>query len=56
MWRLLKNGYNAGKRPSGHIVSDKWQQDLGGAIPKNLLRASNKTPRIDMIGAWPNNL
>lgn len=41
MKQLLKNGYNNGKRPSGHIVSDKWQQDLGGAIPKNLLTISN---------------
>lgn len=41
MQRLLKRGYNAGKRPSGHIVSDKWQRDLGGAIPKNLLSISN---------------
>jgi DNA modification methylase len=41
MKRLLRNGYNAGKRPSGHFVSDKWQKDLGGAIPKNLLSISN---------------
>lgn len=41
MKRLLKSGYNAGKRPSGHTVSDKWQKDLGGAIPKNLLSISN---------------
>jgi DNA modification methylase len=41
MKRLLEHGYNKGKRPSGHIVSDKWQTDLGGAIPKNLLAISN---------------
>jgi len=41
MKRLLKNGYNKGRRPSGHVVSDKWQQDHGGAIPKNLLAISN---------------
>ena len=41
MIRLLKKGYNKGKRPSGHIVSEKWQKDQGGAIPKNLLSISN---------------
>jgi len=41
MQKLLKNGYNSGKRPSGHVVSKKWQPDLGGAIPKNLLSISN---------------
>jgi len=41
MKRLIKKGYNKGKRPSGHIISEKWQQDLGGAIPKNLLQISN---------------
>jgi site-specific DNA-methyltransferase (cytosine-N4-specific) len=41
MKRLLKKGYNRGRRPSGHVVSGEWQKDLGGAIPKNLLRISN---------------
>jgi DNA modification methylase len=41
MKRLLKRGYNKGRRPSGHVVSNKWQRDHGGAIPKNLLRISN---------------
>jgi DNA modification methylase len=41
MKRLLKKGYNKGRRPSGYIVSDKWQKDHGGAIPKNLLAMSN---------------
>ena len=41
MERLLRNGYNAGMRPSGHKVSDQWQKDSGGAIPKNLLSISN---------------
>jgi DNA modification methylase len=47
MQRLLINGYNTGRRPSGHLVSDKWQQDQGGAIPKNLLEISN-TASSDM--------
>ena len=41
MKRLLKNGYNSGQRPSGHLVSKKWKKDQGGAIPKNLLSFSN---------------
>lgn len=41
MKRLIVKGYNKGKRPSGHVVSDKWQKDLGGAIPKNLIQISN---------------
>jgi site-specific DNA-methyltransferase (cytosine-N4-specific) len=41
MKRLLKKGYNKGPRPSGYVVSDKWQRDHGGAIPKNLLAISN---------------
>lgn len=38
---LLVNGYNAGLRPSGHIVSEKWGRDHGGAIPPNIIEASN---------------
>lgn len=41
MKRLLRKGYNRGRRPSGHVVSDKWQTDHGGSIPKNLLDPSN---------------
>lgn len=41
MKRLLKKGYNRGKRPSGHVASDKWGVDNGGAISKNLLAISN---------------
>jgi len=38
---LLAKGYNAGPRPSGHVVSAKWGQDHGGAIPPNIIEASN---------------
>jgi len=41
MQQLLKRGYNAGPRPSGHNISLKFQQDLGGAIPPNLLAFAN---------------
>jgi DNA modification methylase len=36
MRKLLENGYNRGKRPSGHVAK-KFERDNGGAIPPNLL-------------------
>jgi site-specific DNA-methyltransferase (cytosine-N4-specific) len=41
MENLLKKGYNAGPRPSGHVVSHKWGQNHGGAIPSNIIEVSN---------------
>lgn len=41
MKQLLKNGYKAKIRPSGHDISDKFQQDNQGAIPPNLLEIAN---------------
>lgn len=41
MRALLKNGYNAGLRPSGHKISNKFQVNHGGAIPPNLIMLSN---------------
>ena len=38
---LLKNGYKAKLRPSGHDISDKFSRDNGGAIPPNLLELAN---------------
>lgn len=38
---LLKNGYKAKLRPSGHDISDKFSKDNGGAIPPNLLELAN---------------
>ena len=40
MLKLLKNGYNGGKRPSGH-VANKFESDNGGAIPPNLIEAAH---------------
>lgn len=34
---LLKNGYKAKIRPSGHDIYTKFQQDRGGAIPPNII-------------------
>jgi len=41
MHDLLKNGYKAKLRPSGHAISEKFQSDNGGAIPPNLIAIPN---------------
>ncbi|MCX5729633.1 MAG: site-specific DNA-methyltransferase [Nitrospirae bacterium] len=41
MQNLLKHGYKAKLRPSGHDISDKFQRDNGGAIPPNLIALAN---------------
>lgn len=41
MQNLLKNGYKAKLRPSGHDISDKFSRNNGGAIPPNLLELAN---------------
>ena len=38
---LLKNGYKAKQRPSGHDISDKFSIDNQAAIPPNLLAIPN---------------
>lgn len=41
MQQLLKNGYRAKLRPSGHDISANFSKDNGGAIPSNLLQIAN---------------
>lgn len=41
MMALIKNGYKAKLRPSGHDISTKFQVDNGGAIPANFLTLAN---------------
>lgn len=41
MKKLLKEGYIAKPRPSGHIISKKFSVDNGGAVPPNLLAVAN---------------
>jgi DNA modification methylase len=41
MRSLLRNGYQSGTRPSGHVISDRFGTDNGGAIPPNLLALAN---------------
>ena len=38
---LLKNGYNAKLRPSGHDISEKFSIDNGASIPPNLIAIAN---------------
>jgi len=38
---LLKNGYKAKLRPSGHDISDKFNTNNGAAIPPNLIAVPN---------------
>ncbi len=38
---LLKNGYKAKLRPSGHDISKKFNIDNGGSVPPNLLAIAN---------------
>ena len=38
---LLRNGYKAMKRPSGHDISEKFSRDNGAAIPPNLIAVPN---------------
>lgn len=41
MKRLIKNGYRAKQRPSGHNITDKFGRDQGGSIPPNILIFGN---------------
>ena len=41
MKQLLKSGYKAKTRPSGHEISENFNRDNGGSIPPNLLQIAN---------------
>jgi DNA modification methylase len=43
MERLLKKGYRAKERPSGHKITQKFKRDRGGAIPSNLIECGNNS-------------
>lgn len=49
MQRLLRRGYRAKKRPSGHNITAKFLQDRGGAIPSNLLERGNNESNSEYI-------
>ena len=48
MLRLLKRGYRAKQRPSGHIITDKFK-DRGGSIPPNVIVRGNNESNSDYI-------
>ncbi len=48
MERLIKKGYRAKQRPSGHHITEKWGRDQGGAICSNLIIQGNN----DSNGAY----
>ena len=41
MKNLLKKGYRAKTRPSGHVISEKFAKNNGGSVPPNLLAVAN---------------
>lgn len=41
MKSLIKNGYQAKTRPSGHVISTNFRKDNGGSVPPNLLAIAN---------------
>ena len=41
MRSLLRNGYRANKRPSGHDISTKFARDNGASIPPNLIAVAH---------------
>ena len=49
MKSLLKNGYKAQKRPSGHEITTKFSKDNGGAIPPNILELGNNESNSEYI-------
>jgi len=51
MKRLLRRGYRPKQRPSGHIITAKFGNDHGGAIPSNLIERGNNESNSDYIRA-----
>jgi DNA modification methylase len=51
MKRLLKKGYKPKQRPSGHVITAKFGNDHGGAIPSSLIERGNNESNSDYIRA-----
>lgn len=51
MKRLLKRGYKPKRRPSGHIITGKFGNDQGGAIPSSLIERGNNESNSEYIRA-----
>jgi len=51
MERLIKRGYRAKLRPSGHNITHKFRTHRGGAIPSNLIERGNNESNSEYIAA-----
>ncbi len=51
MERLIKRGYKAKVRPSGHNITNKFQADRGGAIPSNVVERGNNESNSEYFKA-----
>lgn len=51
MQRLIKKGYRAKVRPSGHNITHKFQANRGGAIPANVIERGNNESNSEYIKA-----
>jgi site-specific DNA-methyltransferase (cytosine-N4-specific) len=51
MERLIKRGYRAKVRPSGHNITGKFQNHRGGAIPSNVIERGNNESNSEYIQA-----
>lgn len=49
MKSLLRNGYKAKRRPSGHDIGTKFSQDNGGAVPSNVLGIEQGTEPTNLL-------
>ena len=47
MKRLIARGYRAKDRPSGYKITHKFQRDLGGSIPSNVIQ--HALPGLDAV-------
>ena len=51
MRRLIKNGFRAKTRPSGHVITPKFGRDRGGSIASNLIERGNNESNSEYIKA-----
>jgi len=51
MKRLIRNGFRAKSRPSGHVITPKFGRDRGGSIPASLIERGNNESNSEYIRA-----
>lgn len=51
MQTLFRNGYNAGLRPSGHVISNAFNRNHGGAIRPNIIVTPNTDSNSQYLAA-----